>query len=323
MRYTIRHTTRFIYESPISESVMELRMQPRSDGLQRCAQFTLATNPAARMMLYNDHDGNVVHHFNIPARHSRLTVTASALVECEAPPALPDCLDTDAWQRLDELAADGGHWESIAPSAFTHQTPALRAFADEIGLVRGDDPLVALRRVMTAMRDTLEYRPKTTRVDSPIDDALTARGGVCQDFTHIFLALARSLGIPARYVSGYLFQEHGHDDRSTDGATHAWAEVLLPYCGWVGLDPTNNCPATERHIRVAVGRDYADVPPTRGVFKGSTAVRSELGVVVRIGPVNHSALEDMPPFTPWMSRDVGTPARDAETSTQQMQQQQQ
>ena len=79
MRYTIRHTTRFIYESPISESVMELRMQPRSDGLQRCGQFTLATNPAARMMVYNDHDGNVVHHFNIPARHSRLTVTASAL----------------------------------------------------------------------------------------------------------------------------------------------------------------------------------------------------------------------------------------------------
>jgi transglutaminase-like putative cysteine protease len=318
MRYTIRHTTRFMYESPISESVMELRMQPRSDGLQRCAQFTLATNPAARMMFYNDHDGNIVHHFNIPGRHSRLTVTASALVECQPPPELPDRLDDDAWQRLDELAASGEHWELLAPSAFTGHTPALRRFAADMNLGRNDDPLETLRRVMAAIHNTLDYRPKTTRVDSPIDDALTARGGVCQDFTHIFLALARSIGIPARYVSGYLF--HGQGDRSVDGATHAWAEVLLPYCGWVGLDPTNNCPVGERHIRVAVGRDYADVPPTRGVFRGTTAVRSELGVMVRIGPVNQSALEDMPPFTPWMSREVGTPAGEAETSTQQTQQ---
>jgi transglutaminase-like putative cysteine protease len=301
---------------------MELRMQPRSDGLQRCGQFSLATNPGARMMFYNDHDGNIVHHFNIPPRHSRLTVTASALVECEVPPPLPESLEDDAWQRLDEVTATGEHWDMLAPSTFARETPALHAFAGEIGVARGDDPLVTLRRIMQAMYDTLVYRPKTTRVDSPIDDALTSRGGVCQDFTHIFLALARSIGVPARYVSGYLFHELDHHDRSSDGATHAWAEVLLPYCGWVGLDPTNNCPATERHIRVAIGRDYADVPPTRGVFKGTTAVRSELGVDVRIGPVHQSALEDMPPFTPWMSREIGTPAGDADTGTRQTQQQQ-
>jgi transglutaminase-like putative cysteine protease len=321
MRYTIRHVTRFTYESPISESVMELRMQPRSDGRQRCMQFTLTTTPAARMLTYNDHDGNIVHHFNIPGRHSRLAITSVALVDCERPQTLPDRLGSGAWQDLDALGASGEYWELLAPSTFALRTPLLDAFAREIALARGEDPLVTLRALMAKMYDYFEYQPKTTRVDSPIDDALEAKQGVCQDFTHIFLALARGLGVPARYVSGYLFPEVNHHDRSAEGATHAWAEVLLPGHGWVGMDPTNDVLAEERHIRVAVGRDYADVPPTRGVYKGTTGVRSELGVSVLIGSVNSIADGEELPFTPWMSRDVGTPARDAEAGLQQQQQQ--
>ena len=323
MRYTIRHVTRFTYESPISENVMELRMQPRTDSRQRCIQFTLTTTPAARMLTYNDHDGNIVHHFNIPGRHSRLAITAVALVDCDPPQAMPDRLAPDAWQELDGLGGSGEYWELLAPSTFAARTALLDGFAREIGLERAGDPLVTLRGLMAKMYDRLEYQPKSTRVDSPIDDALESRQGVCQDFTHIFLALARGLGVPARYVSGYLFPEVNHHDRSAEGATHAWAEVLLPGYGWVGMDPTNNMLAQERHIRVALGRDYADVPPTRGVYKGTTALRSELAVSVRVGPVTVFADDETLPFTPWMSRDVGTPARDAETGLQQQQQQQQ
>jgi transglutaminase-like putative cysteine protease len=165
-----------------------------------------------------------------------------------------------------------------------------------------------------------EYSPKSTRVDSPIDDALESRRGVCQDFAHIFIAVARRLGVPTRYVSGYLFHDPTRVDRSTDGASHAWAECLLPDAGWVGFDPTNDAIADQRHIRVAVGRDYADVPPTRGVYKGASAVRSELSVAVRVGPARISASEVVP-FTPWMSRDASPPLRDE--AADQFQQQQQ
>lgn len=128
----------------------------------------------------------------------------------------------------------------------------------------------------------IAYAPKTTRVDSPADDALRNRQGVCQDYAHIMIALVRRMGIPCRYVSGYLFHRAGEKTRSTEGATHAWVEAFLPELGWVGFDPTNDVLADETHVRTAIGRDYADVPPTRGVFKGDAA--SELTVAVRVAP---------------------------------------
>jgi transglutaminase-like putative cysteine protease len=308
MRYTIRHVTRFTYDAPITESVMEARMQPRSDGAQRCLQFALTTSPSSRVMVYRDHDGNTVHHFNIPARHARLALTAEGLVEC-SPPAqpLPDSLGPGAWAQLDAFAESGECWEYLAPSVFAQPTPLLDTFATEVGLVRGDDPLVLLRRLTEEIYTRLEYKPQTTRVDSPIEEALEGRSGVCQDFAHIFIALARRLGVPSRYVSGYLFRDHASHDRSAVDATHAWVEAFLPTLGWIGFDPTNNLIAEERHIRVAIGRDYADVPPTRGVYKGVSAVRSELSVAVHVGPVESPISGDMPPFTPWTSRDAGAP----------------
>ena len=317
MRYSIRHVTRFDYESPITESVMEARMQPRTDNLQRCLQFVLLTTPSARVMIYRDHDNNVVHHFNIPGRHARLTVTAEALVECMAMRPLPHRLGPAAWSRLDAMASSGQWWEYLAPSPFATPTAALEALRDEIGLERGNDPLVALRRLMGEMYARFEYSPRSTRVDSPIDEALAARKGVCQDFAHIFLSLVRPLGIPARYVSGYLFQAAGNHDRSTDGATHAWVEVLLPDLGWIGLDPTNNLVADDRHVRVAIGRDYADVPPTRGVFKGVSTVRGELNVSVAVGPALLPLSNELPAFTPWMSREPESAADEHARAQQQ------
>ena len=149
---------------------------------------------------------------------------------------------------------------------------------------------------------------------------------MCQDFTHIMLALLRKLGIPCRYVSGYLFHQADANVRSADGSTHAWGEVWFPDLGWVGFDPTNNLLADERHIRVAVGRDYADVPPTRGVFKGLSAVRSELSVAVRIGATGQGqtmVAHEVPTHMPWVSREVPSSLPRPDTSQAQQQQQQQ
>jgi transglutaminase-like putative cysteine protease len=323
MQYTIRHVTRFTYEAPISESMMEARMQPCTDASQRCVRFGLSTTPPSRVKMYQDHDGNIVHHFNIPGRHSRLTVTAEAFVECRPPQPLPSGLGVDAWLHLDSATPTGRFWDELNSSPFAHRTPLLDAFAEEIGLVRGDDPLATVTRLMSDVHTRFEYSRKSTRVDSPIDDALSARRGVCQDFAHVFIALVRRLGIPCRYVSGYLFQRPDGTARSVDGATHAWVEAWLPGLEWVGFDPTHNTTAGERHIRVAVGRDYADVPPTRGVFKGSSAMKSELAVGVSVGTVPGFG-SDTTPFVPWMSREAAAPlATESVASSQQQQQQQQ
>jgi len=207
MHYNIRHVTRFTYETPISESVMEARMQPRTDPAQRCLHFGLSTQPASRVMMHQDHQGNVVHHFNIPGRHSQLTVTAEALVEVGAPAELPCSLERGAWERLDALTGSGEFWDVLNPSPFARRTALLGALSREIGLARGDDPLVTVRQLTSEIYTRFEYSPHSTRVDSPIDDALDARSGVCQDFAHVMIALVRGLGLPCRYVSGYLFQQ--------------------------------------------------------------------------------------------------------------------
>jgi transglutaminase-like putative cysteine protease len=311
--YSIRHTTRFRYSDPIRESVMELRMQPRDETLQRLHSFELTIVPRSQMTSYRDYLGNTIHHFDIPAQHTRLTITAEAVVELTPPPLLPAALDASAWAALDQLVKEGDHWEMVQPSHFAHSTPALIRLIDELQLRRRNDPLTLLRELNTALHHTFEYAQDQTAVDSPIDQALETHQGVCQDFSHIMITLVRELGIPCRYVSGYLFyNEEG--DRSAEDATHAWVEALLPELGWVGFDPTNNTLAGERHIRVALGRDYADVPPTRGVFKGSA--RSELGVSVKVVPAGvFLPDEEMPSTSPrWSPAD---PDEEADLKAQQ------
>lgn len=280
MYYSIRHITRFRYSAPISESIMEVRIQPRTEGTQHCLDFRVVTSPRSRILDYRGEQGNKVHHFDVPNRHTQLTINAQSLVELTPPPELPQALPTSAWEELDALTANDEYWDALMPSHFASPTDLLYELAQELDVRRRDDPLTVLRETMTRLHDSLDYAPKNTKVDSPIDDSLQIRRGVCQDFAHIMITMVRTLGIPCRYVSGYLFQQSGYRDRSSESATHAWVEALLPGLGWVGFDPTNDTLAGSRHIRVAVGRDYADVPPTRGTFRGGA--ESDLSVTVNV-----------------------------------------
>jgi len=282
MYYSIRHVTKFRYSEPITESVVDLRMQPRSEGGQRCFSFDLRTSPKAAVTAFMDHLQNRVHHFDVPDRHAHLTIRAESLVEILPFPLLPDTLDAGAWGELDAMTATDEYWDMLVPSHFAHPTDRLRALGQELRIARRDDPLSTLLELNTAIHDSFEYDTGSTHVDSPIDEALASRHGVCQDFAHIMIALVRQLDIPCRYVSGYLYHRAEDHDRSPVDATHAWIEALLPGLGWVGFDPTNNLLARDRHIRVAVGCDYADVPPTRGVFKGRA--ETALAVSVRVSP---------------------------------------
>lgn len=289
MYYAIRHVTQFRYSAPIAESAMEVRMQPRRDGTQHCLSFELTTNPRSRITTSRDYLGNIVHHFDIPGQHTQLTITALATVSVTPPPVL-GVLSSDAWNDLDALVADSDAAEMLIPSHFVRFGPELDALGRELDVRRRDDPLTVLRATMTGIYNSFAYTPQSTLVDSPIEDVLRMRQGVCQDYAHVMIALARSIGIPCRYVSGYLYRRITDADRVGADATHAWVEALLPDLGWVGFDPTNDMEAGERHIRTAVGRDYADVPPNRGVFRGQA--RTELSVAVQVLLADEAPVDD-------------------------------
>ena len=321
MIYSVRHVTIFGYEPAVRESVMEVRMQPRSEGRQRCLNFQLTVSPTTSVMSYRDFMGNTVHHFDIAGSHTQVKLTAQGVVEVESPEP-PDAVAAGSWEELDALTALEDHWEMMLPSQFTAPTDELQKLATEIGCERRGHLFEFLTELNQSMFQKFAYVPKSTKVDSPIDEALTNRQGVCQDFAHIMIALLRRLRVPARYVSGYLFHEPKSKDRSSDGASHAWVEVLVPKLGWIAFDPTNNLIADDRHIRVALGRDYADVPPTRGVYKGEAT--SELSVSVTVSPSNRPLPEELMPTVVLQPRIV--PPRNnvrVDQGRQQQQQQQQ
>jgi transglutaminase-like putative cysteine protease len=321
MFYSIRHVTRFRYNAPVREAVMELRMQPRSEGPQTLRSFQIATNPRAQLYAYTDHLGNAVYHFNMLREHEELRIEAQAVVEIGQMRPLPEHLDALEWGRYNAFNLSDDHFDMLEPSKFARPSPELEAFMRIADLSKPEgDPLTALKTLQRTIYDSFEYQSGVTEVNSPIEVALEQRRGVCQDFAHIMTAIGRVWRIPCRYVSGYLYHK-GSRDRSTADATHAWVEAYLPSLGWVGFDPTNNIMACERHIRAAVGRDYSDVPPTRGTYKGGAD--SELSIAVSLeptqAPVRH---EDFLKVTRPMTSPTPTPSMPERLYHQQQQQQQ-
>jgi transglutaminase-like putative cysteine protease len=319
MIYSVRHVTTFRYQPAVRESVMEVRLQPRSEANQRCLSFTLYVNPPANITQYSDFTGNTVHHFDIAGSHPEVKVTALSTVQVQSVPA-PRSSEAGDWADLDAMTASNDYWEMMLPSEFARSSEALQQLAKEFRCERRCGPLDLLTELNEAIYRQFAYVPNSTKVDSPIEEALLTRQGVCQDFAHIMIALVRPLRIPCRYVSGYLFhrEENGHKDRSLEGASHAWVEALIPRLGWVAFDPTNNLIGGDRHIRVAIGRDYADVPPTRGVYKGEA--QSELIVAVTVSPSDAPAPEQTAPSIVIQSRLVFARANPRGDHEQQQQQ---
>ncbi|MEO0563359.1 MAG: transglutaminase family protein [Chloroflexota bacterium] len=314
MYFAITHLTTFTYDAPIADSVMELRMQPRSDRLQRCIQFELKISPTARPQQLKDYLGNFIQTFDIPGRHERLAIKVESIVETKLRAPIPRALPDNEWDALEDAIDDRDTYDMLMPSHFAKPTEALLALRDEIGVDRSKDPLTTLLAMNTAIFEKFAYIQNVTEADSPIDIALEKRLGVCQDFAHIMISLAREVGIPCRYVSGYLFhRRESAGPRSAVDASHAWVEAYLPTLGWVGFDPTNNLICGQQHIRVAIGRDYADVPPSKGVFVGDAA--SELRVAVKV-----SELDEIPVDQQRHAPEIQMPTYELMSQQQQQQQ---
>ena len=280
-RFLVEHRSQFHYTEPAYHSVMLLRLHPRQDRGQRVLKFNLDTEPAAALASLDDAFGNTCHLLNIHREHRKTVLESRVEVETCPAPSLERHEKNDSWEALAEMANPNQYWEYLNPSRFAYTSPALQGFVDTNGIHRGSGPVSSLLETTSKLHETFRYEPGSTEVYSPIEQILETGGGVCQDYTHVMIAIARSWGIPSRYVSGYLHLEGVAGEQTPAGASHSWGEFLLPDLGWVGIDPTNNTLSDHRHIRIAVGRDYADAAPTQGTLFCNGESSLEVQVTVR------------------------------------------
>jgi transglutaminase-like putative cysteine protease len=273
-RMRVVHTTGYVYASPVTASYNEARLTPRSDSRQNVILNRVETVPATRSYRYVDYWGTAVTAFDLHAPHTELTVTSSSVVETDRP-ELPTAKLT--WTELHTESVLDRFDEMLRP---TDYTPASRRVA-AVGrrITKYHEPAEAVFAAAEWVRSELDYLPGTTGVHSSGLDALREGKGVCQDFAHLTLILLRSMGIPGRYVSGYLHpsRDAGVGD-AVDGQSHAWIQAWTG--NWWNVDPANDSEITEQYVSVGVGRDYGDVSPLKGIYSGQGA--TDLDVVVEI-----------------------------------------
>ena len=275
MRWNIHHSTRFAYAAPVRDSFNEARLEPFTNDRQTVESFELQVRPAVKLRSYADFYSNTVHHFEVPDAHTELEVESRLrIVTFPASSLAPDARPW-ALARMQEALNAERCYDFLVESRFVDASPETWRLAVDASDGEADVWQCA-RRLMAFVHGHLTYESQATQVHTPMRDVLASRRGVCQDYAHVLLGLCRSLRIPALYVSGYLASE-------TASATHAWTEVYVPGIGWQGLDPTHNCAPDESYVKIAVGRDYGDVAPVRGTYKGTTQRTMRVEVRVEKG----------------------------------------
>ncbi|PZF79572.1 transglutaminase family protein [Jiangella anatolica] len=274
---SVKHHTGYRYAGPVFSSYNEARVTPRSDPRQRVLDATVEVSPAASLYRYVDYFGTVVTAFDVHAAHSELTVTASCVVETAPASAVEAAEDGTGWAALADPDTVDELGEYLAPTQRTTAGDELLAAAAQVRAAATPDDGARLAAGWTHTR--LDYVTGSTSVHTNAVEALAEGRGVCQDFAHVTIALLRSAGVPARYVSGYL---HPTADaaigETVTGESHAWVEWWAG--GWRAYDPTNDSVPGPGHVMVARGRDYDDVTPLRGIYHGGDS--QALGVSVEV-----------------------------------------
>jgi transglutaminase-like putative cysteine protease len=287
VRYRVRHLTSYAYEETVSVSQNEVRLLPRELPHQRVRGAALRVDPSTGPVpVETDYFGNATCFFTLAEPHIRMQVEAASEVEVVAP-GLPDPADTPAWElrrdraRCDLSEAGLAAHEMVFESPYVALVPEVAAYAAP-SFPPGRPVLEAALDLMARIHRDFEYRPGATSVDTGLAQLLADRRGVCQDFAHLGIGCLRALGLPARYVSGYLRTEAAPGSARLVGAdaSHAWLALDCGEAGWVDLDPTNDRPAGEEHVTLAFGRDYGDVSPIKGVILGGGEHTLEVSVEV-------------------------------------------
>jgi transglutaminase-like putative cysteine protease len=275
MKVRVEHITRFEYDTDVVESVIDVRFGPRSDAHQRWGRFNIVVDPAGATRRYSDGFGNTGFLVTFARAHRHLELRTTGEIETlladpfAIPAQPPDPLGPSA------LA------DYLDPSPLVPSVTELETLAGPHRPTSAEDTFAAVQRLMHLVNQRLEYVPGVTTVETTVLEVLHEPRGVCQDFAHLLIGLCRSVGIPARYVSGYTIAAVSGPPRGA-GASHAWVEAFTPTHGWRGFDPTNDLVASAYHVKVAIGRDYGDVPPHQGTFRGQAQEQLTVEVATAI-----------------------------------------
>jgi transglutaminase-like putative cysteine protease len=282
-RYDVRYRTSIHYDDVVRASQNEMRACPASDEHQQLVAYRVTTHPASRVLSYQDYFGTRVDTFGVREPHVALEITAEASVETLPRPLVSV---SPRVQELKAAAFRDDHAEYLGPSNHTRWDTDIAAAAERIAAITGDDVVGIVLAMHRFVHTSLRYTPGSTYVGVDVNEVLAKAQGVCQDYAHLAVALCRSVGIPARYVSGYFFAASEQTGAEVVGdevtvQTHAWFEAGIPGWGWLALDPTNALQVGQRHISIGRGRDYDDVSPVRGIYTGGGRPSTEASVEIR------------------------------------------
>ena len=278
--YKIKHITRYAYAAPVIDCANQLMIYPLEDDRLTVKSHGVSITYNPDVAFFTDYFGNQVGVFTVISPHSELVIDSNLEV-VTTPIQFPmdEASADDQWRNLASLRHDVAYMDFLTPEASAlHQEieDALR------GIVDGNDkPLKNALVLSEYVYDNFGYQKGVTNVETPTDEIWRLRAGVCQDFAHMLLFMLRQIGIPARYVSGYVCPKE--EGVRGAGATHAWVEAYIPFYGWLGLDPTNNCIVNDGHVRMAIGRNFSDCTPIKGTYKGTGAHTLTVSVHIENG----------------------------------------
>ncbi|MBD0832869.1 transglutaminase family protein [Aestuariibaculum sediminum] len=316
--YYIKHITKYVYDHPVLDAANQIRLHPINDEFQQVISHYLIITNNAHVQTHTDYNKNVVGSFMITDAITELYIESNIEVNTFKKELPQDTIPpNNQWKELENLKYTEPYVNFLIHRPFTGTNDLSAVIANKN--IKQKSVFQALLELCDYVFNVIKYTKGVTNVNSSIDEVWSLKAGVCQDFTNIMLQMVRMCGIPARYVSGYICPND--DITRGEGATHAWIEAYIPFYGWLGFDPTNNIIGNENHVRLAVGRDYNDCAPVKGVFKGNATADLFVKVHVSKAKQNEETLEL--PETPMSSTKNNSYKRHLERIQQQQQQQQQ
>jgi len=277
IKLAVRHRTVFRYAGAVRNSLNTLRLEPRDFRFQKTLSAFIKVIPATRLRRFDDLFGNVTHHLELSGEHNKLEIESMVKVR-NLPFYITDRGYADGAESYDDPSIRERCWQYLLESRWVSLEPEIWRQALDLTMAE----TAVFEKAAAVMRwiyAEFTYEPGTTDVETHLEQAFALRKGVCQDFTHVMIGMCRSIGLPARYASGYILTGGGESLVGAQ-ASHAWCEVYLPETGWIGFDPTNAVLADQRYVKIAVGRDYGDVAPIHGSYMGGAGCRMEVEVSV-------------------------------------------
>ena len=278
-RFFIHHITKYTYLEPVRDSANQIMLYPIKDENQEVQSQKLIISGEPKIETFRDYYGNEVGSFMNTTPHKELQIESHISVVTKPIIFPTDEIEVESqWENLLKIKNTVPFIDFLKQENFT-ALPEVKQIADS-GFYNTVSVYVAVQQLNKYVFENFKYIKGITSIETTLDEIWKLRAGVCQDFAHILLVMLRLLNIPARYVSGYVCP-HDNNQRG-EGATHAWVEAYIPFYGWIGLDPTNNCIVNDSHVRLAIGRKFSDCSPVKGTYKGTAKQTLEVGVAVSL-----------------------------------------